>query len=89
MNDSKELKENTAKRREKLETLLMVSINRCERNIQQEHVIFKPNKVDKLKEPIYGLKAENETLKIRAIERGKVIRRPTATSHNSGKIGNL
>ena len=89
MNDLKQLKENTTKRIEKLETLPMVSINKYQGNIQQAHIIFEPNKVDKLKEQIYALKTENETIKIRAIERQKVIGRPTATSSNGGKVGSL
>ena len=36
--------------------------------------IFEPNEVDKLREEIHGLKLENETLKIQAIERKKSLR---------------
>ena len=41
--------------------------------------MFESNKVDKLKEEIHSLKLENETLKINAIEREKMINRLTAT----------
>ena len=51
----------------------MVS-NSYERNIQHEHPTLKPGDVIKLKEVIHGLKLENETLKIRDIERGKILR---------------
>lgn len=52
----------------------MVSLNTYEGNTKQEQEIFEPNEVDKLKEEFYGLKLENETLKIQAIKRGKMIR---------------
>ena len=41
--------------------------------------IFEPNEVDKLREEIHGLKLENETLKIQAIERKKKFKSLTAT----------
>ena len=50
-NDLKQLKENTWKRIEKLETLFMVSLNTYEGNIQQEDAIFEPNGVDKGRNP--------------------------------------
>ena len=41
--------------------------------------IFEPNEVAKLREEIYGLKLENEALKIQAIERKKKIKSLTTT----------
>ena len=41
--------------------------------------IFEPNEVDKLREEIHGLKLENETLKIQAIERKKKFKNLTTT----------
>ena len=41
--------------------------------------IFEPNEVDKLREEIHGLKLENETLKMQAIERKKKFKSLTAT----------
>ena len=38
------------------------------------HSTFKLDEADKLKKEIHGLKLENETLKIQAIERGKKLR---------------
>ena len=54
-NGLKQLNEITSKRKEKLETLFMVSLNIYEGNIQQEYAIFEPNEIDKLKEEIHGL----------------------------------
>ena len=41
--------------------------------------IFEPNEVDKLREEVHGLKLENETLKIQAIERKKKFKSLTTT----------
>lgn len=62
----------------------MMSLNAYERNLQQEHAIFEPKKVDKLKKEIYGLKLKNEKLKIQAIEREKMIKILTTPSNNGG-----
>ena len=62
----------------------MMSLNAYERNLQQEHAIFEPKKVDKLKKEIYGLKLKNEKLKIQAIEREKMIKSLTTPSNNGG-----
>ena len=77
-----QLKENIYERIENIQTLFMVSLNTYEGNIQQEHIIIEPITVDKLMEEIHGLKLENETLKIHAVEREKMIRRLTTPSNN-------
>ena len=66
------VKEHIKKTRE-IENTFHRSLNTYEANIQQEQQIFEPNEVDKLKEEFHGLKLENETLKIQAIKREKMI----------------
>ena len=62
----------------------MMSLNVYEGNLQQEHAIFEPKKVDKLKKEIHGLKLKNEKLKIQAIEREKMIKILITPSNNGG-----
>ena len=76
-NDLKQLKEKTSKRIKNLKIFLTVSVTNYEENIQHEYAIFDPNEVSKLTDEIHGLKLENETLKIEALEREKMIRRLT------------
>ena len=73
-NDLKQLKEKTSKRIKNLKIFLTVPVTNYEENIQHEYAIFDPNEVSKLTDEIHGLKLENETLKIEALEREKMIR---------------
>lgn len=47
----------------------MMFFNTYEENIPYEHAIFEPSEEEKLKQEVYGLKLENKTLKIEAIEK--------------------
>lgn len=73
----KQLKEKTSKRIKNLKIFLTVPVTNYEENIQHEYAIFDPNEVSKLTDEIHGLKLENETLKLEALEREKMIRRLT------------
>lgn len=70
----KQLKEKTSKRIKNLKIFLTVPVTNYEENIQHEYAIFDPNEVSKLTDEIHGLKLENETLKLEALEREKMIR---------------
>ena len=66
----------------------MVSLNKCEGDIQQKPAIFVTNEVHKLKEEIHNLKLESETLKIQNKEREKMIMALMATSNKGNEYQN-